>query len=169
MCVCVCNLDICASAAMLMCGRVLVHECVHVSLFSNKDKSTLNKSTSHYAEALIYHCSNVSCIRHSLPSYFTVSPSSFLSLIKTTTRSIFRCNCAHLLQNHSFHAWSSSPRIFISFLSPCSHSDTYEYCMIYSILSVSSCPHHFYLKTWYTFVPHSAATWFLSSFTDTSL
>lgn len=42
-CVCVCEgpgcLNVCNNVNVL--ARALVHKCVHVSLFSNKDKSTL--------------------------------------------------------------------------------------------------------------------------------
>lgn len=86
--------------------HVLVCECVHVSLFSNKDKSTLNKSTSHYAEALIHHCSNASCITD-IPlailafPFSPTTPSSSLPLIVTTNRSVFKCNRARLALKQS--------------------------------------------------------------------
>lgn len=115
-----------------MWKHVPARECVHVSLFSNKDKSTLNKSTSHYAEALMHHRSNVSCITDMPLAVFSPPPQSLLHPNHNHKQICLQCNCAHLTANQSctcliHFAWSLMCLFVRSFCSShsrldCSHS-----------------------------------------------
>lgn len=84
-CVCVCARWRCARLQHRLSGlrKTCTRARARIFFFTNKDKSTLNKSTSHYGEALIHRRSHLSCITDvrlpSLPSYF---PFAFVSAWK---------------------------------------------------------------------------------------
>lgn len=101
-----------------MCQCVQACPCAQVSFFPQQGQ----KYFDHYAEALIYHCSNISCITdfllaitafllHRLP----VFPSSRLARIKNATRSVQKWNCAHLPEDNTvLISHSGSPCRFMS-------------------------------------------------------
>lgn len=130
--VCVCckvNVPVCVS--MSLCASVCM------SLFSNKDKSTLIIMWKPWSTtAVMYHASQTS-FSLSSPAYFSVVSSSFLSLIKTTTRTIQGCNCAHLLERiHFFNPWSIHLFFFSPFFSSPALTQSCEYCMMYTICTL---------------------------------
>lgn len=134
-CVCVrgeVNVPVCVS--MSLCASVCM------SLFSNKDKSTLIIMWKPWSTtAVMYHASQTS-FSLSLPAYFSVSPSSFLSLIKTTTRTVYRCNCAHPPEHIVFYPWSIYLLLFsVFFLFSWSHSIPWILYYVYCTYRMLSC------------------------------
>lgn len=116
------------------CSHVLVHACVHVFVFSYKDKSTLIIMPKPWSNtAVMYHASQTSLLL-SLPSYFTVSSTSFLSLINNTTRSVLKWSCTHVLEHNrapssfQFSVLSRSPPL----------TQSYEHCTVWYILHLCS-------------------------------
>lgn len=137
---CVCrsvNVPDCAGMSLCMCVRA----CIFIF---DKDKSTLNKTTSHYAEALMYHRSNVSCITGSLWVIIAFSFHHlpvFISFANQKRNQIRLPPCTSAPKQHSFHVWSGLPvfHLFIFFLF-CSYSDSpmnivfgAAYCVVMSL------------------------------------
>ena len=113
MCACAC---VCAQQRLCahLCRRVLVHVCVRVYLFPNKDKSTLNKSTSHYGEALIRRSSHLSCFTDvlptSLPSYVPRLPRLCFCLTSNRVLSSFAAAriCCEMRRNLVGIGWKKA-------------------------------------------------------------
>lgn len=166
-CLCVCsdvNVPVCAGMSL----------CASVFFFPQQGQ----KYFDHYAEALIYHCSNVSCITdfllaitafllHRLP----VFPSSCLARIKNATRSVQKWNCAHLPEDNTvLISHSGSPCRFMSGLVSyaCFNSDNHmnnAWCLLCVCCHVTHVLYHVCMSTRETtatvFVPRSVLFLFI--------
>lgn len=157
---------------MLMCQCVQACPCAQVSFFSpNKDKSTLIIMPKPWSTtAVMYHASQTSSSL-SLPSYFTVFPSSCLSRIKNATRSVQKWNCAHLPEDNTvLISHSGSPCLFMSGLVSyaCFNSDNHmnnAWCLLCVCRHVTHVLYHVCMSTRETtatvFVPRSVLFLFI--------
>lgn len=157
---------------MLMCQCVQACPCAQVSFFPpNKDKSTLIIMPKPWSTtAVMYHASQTSSSL-SLPSYFTVFPSSRLARIKNATRSVQKWNCAHLPEDNTvLISHSGSPCRFMSGLVSyaCFNSDNHmnnAWCLLCVCRHVTHVLYHVCMSTRETtatvFVPRSVLFLFI--------
>lgn len=155
-----------------MCQCVQACPCAQVSFFPpNKDKSTLIIMPKPWSTtAVMYHASQTSSSL-SLPSYFTVFPSSCLSRIKNATRSVQKWNCAHLPEDNTvLISHSGSPCLFMSGLVSygCFNSDNHmnnAWCLLCVCRHVTHVLYHVCMSTRETtatvFVPRSVLFLFI--------
>lgn len=129
-----------------------MHVCACIFIF-DKDKSTLNKSTSHYAGALMCRRSNASCItdtvraviafsfRHLSPPPLTrLPPSAFIAFTNQKRNQIHLQPCTSApKQQFPCLIWSCQ-RGFIS--SPCWLRQSFEYCIGFTLVCCHV-PQHF--------------------------
>lgn len=163
-CLCVCsdvNVPVCAGMSL----------CASVFFSPNKDKSTLIITPKPWSTtAVIYHASQTSSSL-SLPSYFTVFPSSRLARIKNATRSVQKWNCAHLPEDNTvLISHSGSPCLFMSGLVSyaCFNSDNHmnnAWCLLCVCRHVTHVLYHVCMSTRETtatvFVPRSVLFLFI--------
>lgn len=155
-----------------MCQCVQACPCAQVSFFPpNKDKSTLTIMPKPWSTtAVMYHASQTSSSL-SLPSYFTVFPSSRLARIKNATRSVQKWNCAHLPEDNTvLISHSGSPCRFMSGLVSyaCFNSDNHmnnAWCLLCVCRHVTHVLYHVCMSTRETtatvFVPRSVLFLFI--------